>query len=138
MRERQAQLSKNSKLKIKVVEQGGVRIKSLLSKADPFPTQDCISERCPVCRTTAFTELGKKSQFRTPCSAMGVGYSVTCVNCEKLGRKSSYEGETGRPARVRFAEHISEFVQILSYLVFSAVSMYLNSDSCIEVKEVSS
>ena len=108
MRERQAQLSKNSKLKIKVVEQGGVKIKSLLSKADPFPTQDCISERCPVCRTTAFTELGKKSQFRTPCSAMGVGYSVTCVNCEKLGRKSSYEGETGRPARVRFAEHISE------------------------------
>ena len=39
---------------------------------------------------------------------MGVGYSVICVNCENLGRKASYEGETGRPARVRFVEHISE------------------------------
>ena len=39
---------------------------------------------------------------------MSVGYSVICVNCEKLGRKASYEGETGRPAKVRFSEHVSE------------------------------
>ena len=80
----------------------------MITKADPFPTQDCNSARCPICNATNFTELGKKSLFRIPCSTMSVGYSVICVNCEKLGRKASYEGETGRPAKVRYAEHTSE------------------------------
>ena len=35
------------------------------------------------------------------------GYRIICKNCQKSNKVSSYEGETGRPARVRLNEHLA-------------------------------
>ena len=95
-------------LKIRFIEQGGVKVKNLLVKANPFPTADCIDSLCPICKKTCVSDPGNKPTFRTPCSTEGVGYRIICMNCKDQGKLSSYEGETGRPAKVRFIEHIKK------------------------------
>ena len=93
-------------LKIRFMEQGGVKVKNLLVKANPFPTTDCFDALCPMCKKTCVSEPGDKPTYRTPCSTEGVGYRIVCMNCKEQGKLSTYEGETGRPAKVRFIEHI--------------------------------
>ena len=43
----------------------------------------------------------------TKCSTLSVGYRIICKNCQNSGKLSSYEGETGRPGRVRLIEHVN-------------------------------
>ena len=59
-----------------------------------------------VCKDTLYSETGPKSQFRVGCSTPNVGYRVVCLNCQKLGLKAAYEGETGKPVKVRFKRHL--------------------------------
>ena len=46
LKNRQEQLSSNSDFKIKFIEQGGLKLKHLLVKSDPFPTQECATKLC--------------------------------------------------------------------------------------------
>ena len=108
LRTRAENISADPDLKIRFIEQGSVKIKNLLVKANPFPTADCIDALCPICKKTSVSEPGDKPIFRAPCSTEGVGYRIVCINCKEQGKLSSYEGETGRPAKVRFIEHIKK------------------------------
>ena len=108
LRARAENISADPDLKIRFIEQGSVKIKNLLVKANPFPTADCIDALCPICKKTSVSEPGDKPIFRAPCSTEGVGYRIVCINCKEQGKLSSYEGETGRPAKVRFIEHIKK------------------------------
>ena len=53
-----------------------------------------------------FSDPGTKKKFRVHCQTEEVGYRVVCLNCKKSGKFASYEGETGRPAKIRFKEHV--------------------------------
>ena len=55
-----------------------------------------------------FSETGPKSEFRVGCSTPNVGYRIVCLNCQKLGLKAAYEGETGKPVKVRFKRHLDD------------------------------
>ena len=108
LRARAESLLADPDLKIRFIEQGGVKVKNLLVKANPFPTTDCIDALCPICKKTSVSDPGNKATYRTPCSTEGVGYRIVCMNCKEKGKLSTYEGETGRPAKVRFIEHIKK------------------------------
>ena len=108
LKERINQLCSNSKIKIKILETAGTKVNNLISRKDPFPTNDCISPHCPLCKDTMFSETGPKSEFRVGCSTPNVGYRIVCLNCQKLGLKAAYEGETGKPVKVRFKRHLDD------------------------------
>ena len=110
LRDREKSLVVNSKTKmrIKFIESGEVKIKNILSKKDPFPTQECQSKLCPLCKDTLYSVKGKLEDYRIPCDTPSVGYRIVCLNCAKIGKKASYEGETGRPCKVRFKEHLAD------------------------------
>ena len=102
MREREQIVGKNSKFRIKIVEKGGKKLKDLLIKKDPFPSIPCTESFCPFCHETSHTEKSEKPT-KIPCDTLNVGYRWTCTNCKK-----TYEGETGRSARIRAKEHLKD------------------------------
>ena len=49
-----------------------------------------------------------EGEVKISCNTNNVGYKWTCVNCEKNDIVKVYEGETGRSARLRGAEHLKQ------------------------------
>ena len=111
LKSRFEELSGDPNFKIKFIEQGGSKIKNLLVKQNPFPTSDCHDAICPLCKKTSVSETGDKPTYRVPCSTESVGYRIVCIDCQMNGKLAAYEGETGRPAKVRFSEHIKQLKQ---------------------------
>ena len=102
MREREEMIGKHSKFRIKIVEKGGKKLKDLLIKKDPFPSLPCSESFCPFCHETSHTVKPKKPG-NIACDTQNVGYRWTCTSCKK-----TYEGETGRSARIRAKEHLTD------------------------------
>ena len=111
MKQRAKEICQNSKMKIKIIESGGAKLKDQLMKKNPFKTEDCHRPLCPICKLTPISNPGQKKPFRKHCSTMGVGYRIVCQNCAKSEKVVSYEGESGRPARVRFIEHVKNTIK---------------------------
>ena len=111
MKQRAKEICQNSKMKIKIIESGGTKLKDQLMKKNPFKTEDCHRSLCPICKLTPISDPGQKKPFRTHCATMGVGYRIACQNCAKSQKFVSYEGESGRPARVRFMEHVRNTIK---------------------------
>ena len=111
MQARENQVNFNSKNRIKIVEGKGVQLKNLLTRKNPFGTQDCEKPACPLCKPTPHSEPGQLTKHRTPCSTQSVGYSVICLKCKSNGLKTTYEGETGRSASIRTSEHIVDLMK---------------------------
>ena len=86
---------KKSGLNIRVVEKGGRNVKSLLQRSDVKPEISCNDPSCVVCLTSS----------RGQCRVENSGYSITCLQCEENGVTATYQGETGRCAKVRCGEH---------------------------------
>ena len=107
LKKREAELAGSTGLRIKFVEQGGVKLKNKLVRADPFPSAECGKLKCPVCKMTEFSTPAERGTFWTKCTTKSVGYRIICKNCQKSSKLASYEGETGRPARVRLGEHFA-------------------------------
>ena len=108
LKSRFEEISIDPNFRIKFIEQGGSKIKNLLVKQNPFPTSDCHDAICPICKKTSVSETGDKPTYRVPCSTESVGYRIVCLTCKQQGKLATYEGETGRPAKVRFSEHIRD------------------------------
>ena len=108
IQEREAELNKNSKGRIKVVEQGGQKLKNILSKKNPFPTLDCVRRFCPFCRDTEYSVAAIKKPMRKSCSTPNVGYEIVCQNCKENGLNAVYYGESGRPVVNRAKEHLTD------------------------------
>jgi hypothetical protein len=83
-------------IRIKVVERGGSKIKSVC-KSNPLATVGCKRKECGVC------------EGRNPglCQEISAGYSCQCLSCEVAGITSRYEGETGQNCYTRQEEHDS-------------------------------
>ena len=102
LKKREQEINKNSDERIKIVEGGGIQIKNILVKKDPFPEEECQMKKCVLCRTNS-------KKLKIPCSTNNVGYRLICETCENKGILKVYEGETARSARTRGAEHMSSF-----------------------------
>ena len=105
---REAQLNTDSGTRIKVVEGKGTKLKDFLIKKNPFGTQECQKQFCPLCKKTPHSDPGSLHKNRTPCETANVGYSIICLNCKAKNILTTYEGETGRLASVRTSEHIMD------------------------------
>ena len=105
---REAQLNSDSGTRIKVVEGKGTKLKDFLIRKNPFGTQECQKQFCPLCKKTPHSDPGSLHKNRTPCETANVGYSIICLNCKAKNILTTYEGETGRLACVRTSEHIMD------------------------------
>ena len=51
LKKREQEINKNSHERIKVVEGGGIQMKNILVKKDPFPQEVCERKQCILCKT---------------------------------------------------------------------------------------
>ena len=69
LRKREFEINKFSKLRIKIVEDGGVKLKSFLVKKDPFPKSKCENNKCVICGSVK----SKKSNMNVTRAMLAIG-----------------------------------------------------------------
>ena len=110
VRKRMEELNKNSSEKIKIEEKGGLKIKDILVAKNPFKTGRCTQVTCPLCSTSEYIEV-TSDKVKVPCNASSTGYRWQCITCKERNIVKIYEGETGRSARTRGAEHLKDLLK---------------------------
>ena len=108
LQKREEELNKNSKERVKIVEKGGLKIKDILGSKNPFKKSKCSQKTCPLCTPSDLVDI-QSEEVKIVCNTNNVGYRWVCVTCKNRNKNKFYEGETGRSARIRGAEHISDF-----------------------------
>ena len=103
LKQREEEVNKFSKERIKIVEGGGIQMKNLLVKKNPFPITKCDRKKCIIC------ESNVTGKMKIPCNSSNVGYKLICDTCSDKGKNKVYEGETARSARIRGSEHFNGF-----------------------------
>ena len=103
LKQREEEINRFSTERIKIIEGGGVQMKSFMVKKNPFPNTKCEKKKCILCESNV---TGKN---QIPCNSNNVGYELVCDTCRDRGKDKIYEGETARSARVRGAEHVNNF-----------------------------
>ena len=107
LRKREEELNRNNKERIKIEEKGGLKIKDILCSKNPFPKTKCIQKSCPLCTESKFVEVNTE-EIKISCNTNNIGYKWLCLTCKERNIVKVYEGETGRSARTRGAEHLKE------------------------------
>ena len=107
LRKREAELNKNSKERIKIEEKGGIKIKDILVTKNPFKKSKCVEKTCPLCTSSEYVQTSE-GEVKIPCNTHNVGYRWLCLTCRDRNITKVYEGETGRSARIRGAEHVRD------------------------------
>ena len=107
LRQREAELNKNNKERIKIEEKGGLKIKDILGSKNPFQKLKCAQKTCPLCTSSKYIETSEE-EVKIPCNSNNIGYRWTCLTCKDKNILKVYEGETGRSARIRGAEHVKD------------------------------
>ena len=87
-----------SKMNIRVAWQSGPTLKSKLVRSALEPPTCRGKTRCHACPTGL---SGK-------CHTKNVVYKISCKNCGNSNKRYFYIGETSRPVRERFKEHLSD------------------------------
>ena len=85
--------------KIKIIEEGGTTLESLLIKKSPMKEKLCERSNCQICNFE-----GSKGK----CALRGVTYTDTCLECERMGYNAKYYGETSASTHWRALQHISD------------------------------
>ena len=107
LQKRESELNKNDKERVKIVEKGGLKIKDVLCRKNPFKKTKCCQKTCPLCYESEFVTVVSE-EVRVPCNTNNVGYRWSCITCQEKDTVKIYEGETGRSARLRGAEHVKQ------------------------------
>ena len=89
------ELNRFRKERIKIVEDGGVKLKNFLVQKDPFPKLKCDQKKCLICGSE------KSENLKITCNTHTVGYKLECDTCLDRGQIRIYEGESSRSARIR-------------------------------------
>jgi hypothetical protein len=108
LRKREEELNKNNQERIKIVEKGGLKMKDILTTKNPFKKSKCEQKTCPLCTKSEMIDT-MPGEVKIPCNTNNVGYRWLCMTCKDREIIKVYEGETGRSARIRGAEHLREF-----------------------------
>ena len=90
----------DKKLRFKIIEKGGAKVKRKLQVSNPLETQGCTDDICMACRDGR--GWGGK------CRKSNVNYSIDCKICPHDG-KSVYIGETSRNLFTRGEEHLNKY-----------------------------
>ena len=101
-------MNKNNPERIKFEERGGIKMKDILGAKNPFKKSKCIQKTCPLCSASEYIQVSPE-ETKIPCNSNNVGYKWQCVTCQERNITKVYEGETGRSARIRGAEHLKEY-----------------------------
>ena len=104
---REAELNKNDKERVKIVEKGGLKMKNMLCAKNPFKKEKCQQKTCPLCTRSQFVDVSE-GEVKVECNTNNVGYRWICITCQENNSVKVYEGETGRSARLRGAEHLKQ------------------------------
>ena len=110
VRTREAEINRNSKERVKIEEKGGLKIKDILVSKNPFKKSKCVQKTCPLCKQSDIIVIDSED-VKIPCNTNNVGYRWLCVTCKERDIIKVYEGETGRSARIRGAEHLDDFLK---------------------------
>ena len=86
-------------VRIKIVETGGISMKSLLQRSDPWSKGQCGRPDCFPC----MREKGGD------CQKSNVTYLIRCLECEARGIDAEYKGETARNMYCRGKEHLQDY-----------------------------
>ena len=101
MKKREEEINKYSKERIKILEDGGIKMRNMLVNKNPFPKQKCEQMKRALC-------VSNNGKNKIPCNTSNVGYRFNCETCKNKGKVMVYEGETARSARIRGAEHMRD------------------------------
>ena len=85
--------------RVKIVEEGGTTLQTLLCKKNPLGERLCDRWDCKVCN---FVEAKGK------CQAKSVVYTNTCIMCEQDGLDCKYWGETAATLYIRSKQHVGD------------------------------
>ena len=89
---------RGSKMNIKVARQSGPTLKSKLVRSALEPPACRGKTRCHSC----------PNGLSGKCHIKNVVYKISCKNCCSNNKSYFYIGETSRPVRERFKEHLSD------------------------------
>ena len=107
VQKREEELNKNNPERVKIAEKGGLKMKHILVAKNPFKKERCIQKTCPLCTDSTYIETNK-DDIKIACNTNNTGYRWVCLTCQGRNTPKVYEGETGRSARVRGAEHVKD------------------------------
>ena len=101
LRQEEEQLSRMTGYKVKIVERGGMQVKNILHKSNPWEGQLCGRGGCLVC--------AQGGEGGGQCSKRNILYKTTCLACKEKGKDVNYYGESARTAYERGKEHHNDY-----------------------------
>ena len=107
VQQKEEELNRNNDERVKVVEKGGLKLKDILCSKNPFKKSKCEEKTFPLCFESQFVNVSS-SEIKVTCNTNNVGYRWGCETCKDRNTIKVYEGETGRSARLRGAEHLKQ------------------------------
>ena len=100
LREKEEELAEVTGFKIKIVEQSGTALKSLLVKSNPWAGGKCGRFNCLPC------EAGLQD---SKCFTRNILYENTCIECSLKGDEAIYIGESSMSAYERAGDHMGDY-----------------------------
>ena len=97
IKEAEERSGKDRELRFKVIEPGGVSLKAVLQKSNPWSGEPCERTDCFPCTS------GEKGG---DCARSSVTYRIVCLKCADGAEAANYIGETGRNAYTRGQQHL--------------------------------
>ena len=97
LKEKERELNKVSKKKVKIVEKNGDQIGQILTSSNPWGEERCDRKECLSCKTSKLD--------RGVCRDRNLVYETVCKLCKTEGETVSYIGETSRSLFERQREH---------------------------------
>ena len=101
LRSLEPQLCRLTRERVKVIERNGKRLLEILVKNNPWSSEPCTRQNCPVCQ--------QEVRPKVPgCHKRNITYVNVCLTCEEEGRKTQYVGESSRSLAERYQEHLDD------------------------------
>ena len=72
LQKRELELNKNDKERVKFVEKGGMKVKNILYKKNPFRKSKCCQKTCPMCFESDFVEASNSEEVKVACNTNNV------------------------------------------------------------------
>ena len=84
-----------------MIERNGRRLSEILVKNNPWSSEPCTRQNCPVCQ--------QEVRPKVPgCHRRNITYVNVCLTCEEEGIKTQYVGESSRSLAERYQEHLDD------------------------------
>ena len=102
LKEKEKEVNKVGKKKVKVVERNGEQLSAILTSSNPWGEEKCSRQDCLSCKT----EKGKMGK----CRERNLVYETRCKLCKARGETVTYVGETSRSLYERQKEHLQDCI----------------------------